>query len=634
MDEYNRIIKVTLSVCFGIALIVYGIGSYLPDSFLWGVNHLAFLRVDMRLLLMAIVLVLGLPFVSERYLNILKIFRGFKRPQKFVFFLVLLVIGATTTAVCYYFRIMTDMYGDARTIIDYLTSNKLTLIDVFRPDQAEPLTGLINQNVAALLQTDIRHAYQLVSSLCGGLFVVAIIAFIRKLNGSMLWKNLFVITFITAGANQLYFGYVEDYTLIYLCALIFCMASWMFFEGEKTLWVMSTAFIVGSRLHVEMILFLPALIYAVIYSNRIRYQHLLKWLEPQRIIFTVATSLIFAVLAYFFYFKAYRYIVADQEEIVRKIFLPIVNYPPPSHHYTLLTLNHASDFIQVILLTVSPASLMIYVTNLVSVRRIEWREPRVLFFGLAALYFLIFNFTVNMILSMPRDWDLLSIAAIPIMFFALALYRKSFEQLLQPKLQKMAVGFGFALGIFSCAFFAINSNADSASQRLEGVGKWIFKSYYFNASYVLNISAKMAPTLDKQIERRVETIQYLLPYASASDQQIGFLYHKLGTAYFEDRQFDRAAENFSKSLERDSANASAVKMLGVIALQTWRFDEGFNIISYYNQNINRDVVRDQRGVDLANYCGQLKSLIAQHADSSTIQRMLNEIYLITSMPAK
>jgi tetratricopeptide (TPR) repeat protein len=629
LEKDNVKINITVLVYFGIVVTIYGVSSFFPDSFLWGVNHLAFFQPMERLIFFLFIIITGLPFISKRYLKVIVEQSQFHVLAKKKFYAIVFILGVIIAYTCYQFRITTDMYGDTRMLVGYLSWKKYTLLDVLNLDNREPLTQMFHQLIASILHIDIKSAFEIVSSVCGGFFIAVVLIFVRGLDGSKLWKLFIFILLITSGTNQLFFGHVEDYTIIYLTIVLFLMLGWMLFTGKKTLTLMLITFVIGSRIHLEMLLLLPALIFATIYTLQFNRPAIKHWLLPARIFLVVSISLVCVAFAYFFYFEAYRYNGTDAHEVLRKIFLPIYNHLPSPHSYTLLSLSHFSDFIQELLLTVSPVAFLILIMGVIFIKRINWREPQTIFFELASFYFLVLNFTVNPALSMPRDWDFLSQAAIPILFLAVTLSQKLFKDVLGNSHQRKIVGVGLALGIFSFSFFYINSNQELASRRLEGIGKWAFKSYYSASTYMLNVSAKMVGNLDEQIQRREEVINDLLPYASKPDLEIGFLYHKLGVAQYTNQKFEQAAFSFQKSLEQDPQNASAIKLLALIALEKWNFDEAERIFRYYNKNINHPNIIDSQGIELEKYCIQLKNLVSSKVDSSIIQNKLEYIFKIT-----
>jgi len=615
----------TLTLFIGICLL-YVISSFYPDSFLWGVNHLAFFEDETKILILLAALLLGLPFSSFWYLRTIKILDNLKKLDKFHLSVLLLIIGVVSAGIFYHFRIGTDMYGDTRTLLSLIASKQYTFSDIFSFADKEPLTRLIHQQIAQVFGLDQKFVFQLMSSICGGIYVIALLLFVRKIQGAVLWKFLIIIISLTAGVNQLFFGHVEDYTLVYLAIIIFLMLAWFIFEGKKVLAWMLIIFLIGVRLHIEMALMLPAFLYVILFTYHNKYPYLKKWMQPKRIMISVFAVMVISILFYFFYFKAYRYDVGDQREILQKIFLPIENWLPPPHKYTLLSLNHLSDVIQQFLFTVSPAVVLIICSSIGCYRYLSWKEPRIIFFILAVFFYFAFDFTINPMLTMPRDWDLLSPAAASVNFLAIALSQQLVGGSKERSDCTFLVGVALTISLLSSTIFFINADEEKAALRLENVGKWTYKSYYYGSSYIINVGEKMIKDVDKQIEHREKTIQDLLPYASKPDINLSLLYYKLGNLYYQKSNFSKASSCFSNALYYDPENASAIKGRGLSAIQLWNFEEALKLFSFYNKEMNKIGVKDTQAARCEQYARELIAMKNAGDEKANIQQRLYEIF--------
>ncbi len=617
-SRHLRYSTLTLFICI---YLLYIISSFYPDSFLWGVNHLAFFEDETKIIILLLAFLLGWPFFSSLYLRAIKILDDLRNLDKFHLSVLLLIIGAVSTGIFYHLRIGTDMYGDTRTLLSLIASKQYTFGDIFSFADKEPLTRLIHQQIARMFGLDQKFVFQLVSSICGGIYVITLLLFVKKIQGVIFWKFLIIIISLTAGVNQLFFGHVEDYTLVYLAIIIFLMLAWFIFEGKRVLGWMTIIFLIGVRLHIEMVLMLPAFLYVILFMYQAKYPQLKKWKQPKRIMISVFAVMVISILFYFFYFKAYRYDVGDQQEILQKIFLPLENWLPPPHEYTLLSLNHLSDVIQQFLFTVSPAVVLIICASVGCYRYLSWKEPRIIFFLLTVFFYFVFDFTINPMLTMPRDWDLLSPAAASVNFLAIALSQQLLDGSKDRADCTFLVGVALAISLLSSTIFFINADEEKAALRLENVGKWTYKSYYFGSAYIINVGEKMIKDIDKQIEHREKTIQDLLPYASKPDINLSLLYYKLGNLYYQHRNFNKASLHYSNALYYDPENASAIKSIGLVALQLWNFEEALKMFSFYNKHI-----KDTQVVKFEQYARGLLEMQNAGVAKVKIQQHLDELY--------
>lgn len=603
------------------------VGANLPTSFLWGMNHLAFLSPVARYAFLVCSLLLTAAFMRTPIARAFESVLLFLAEHRLVRIVTLIAAGAGSAMLFYHFRISTDMYGDSRTLLTLLGGKTYTVADVFRLDitdasdvnYREPLTRYIHQVLSRLTHVELKEMFQIVSSVCGGLFIVTWLSFILSAGVGRNRKDLFLILGLTCGANQLFFGHVEDYTLVYLFIVFFLVLGWRVFDTRKgILPAMLAIFIIGTRLHSAMLFFIPAIIYACCYRLQERYGFL-KWLvQPRMVLFAVALTLAGGYLTYEYYYQADHQVVGDQKERGAKIFLPVSNNLPAPHSYTMLSADHASDFVQVTMLTVSPGAVVICCLGLFFVRRIRWNNPRVIFFGLGAFYFLLFNFTVNPLLTPERDWDLLSLAAMPVTFFAMALSDEWLNSLRNPGFSRLLTGISIGLALLSSAFFVINSDSSMANRRLRSVGIWAFRSYYLGSAYLINVGAKDIADPASQVQERIRDLEAIEPWKSDHDLEYGFLCHKIGDAAFDRRDYDLSARYYLKSLREDPHNASAIKDLAIISMLTWKFNVAESFMSTYNENVNYPEVVDFKGLLLAEAAQYMNYLVSINADSQRI----------------
>ena len=436
-------------------VILYAAASFLPDSPLWGLNHLAFFPGAERIGILLLAIVLLIPKVSSLYLSAAEnLFERVQRTQM-LRSAVTILLGTASMLIFFRLRIVTDIYGDTRTLLSWLSRYHYSLVDLLDPKETEPLTRMIHQSVADWFHLDLKFTFQVVGVLAGGIAVMTYLMAVQYVRGPAPWKLFVLLVGLTAGVNQLYFGHVEDYTLFHLWSLFFLIVLWVSFEGKNVVLLMVASLVVGARLHVEAVFFIPTCIYAVLHASKETSSRVRRWIEPRAIGVFVGSTVVAGTLAYFFYFHADHYVVGDRDEVFKKLFLPMVNFHLPPHSYSLLSWKHVSDWIQEILFTVSPAAVGMFVLAIVFRRRIDWKDPKILCYGLASFYFLLFNMTINPMLTPIRDWDFLSLAADPLTFLAIALSQQIFLMFKEPGDQRTILAIGVALAVISCSIFLV-----------------------------------------------------------------------------------------------------------------------------------------------------------------------------------
>ncbi len=601
-------------------LVLLVFGALFPDSFLWGIHIAAFLPLPFRFGLM--ILLLALPVFSRKYFPYMLKVVPYSARLRAPHYIALCAVAVLGSLVFYSARISTNMYGDTRTLLLILAGKKYTLADVIGWHDFEPLTRYIHQGISFLTGLDQREVYEIASAVMGGFFILLAGWFGLTVDGSPLWKLFILFAAFFAGVNQLFFGYVEDYTPVYLCMFAFLILAWKFFDGKNTLLWMILIFIVGIKLHVEMVLFAPALLYALLTRCGERYNVLKRWYRPGALVAGILVSIGIMAVVYIFVFHAYKFETGDNPEKARKIFLPIFNNLREPHGYTLFSLSHFSDIIQEILLAVSPGILIVIVFSLVNWRFSGWSSPRVVFYTLAVFYFMLFDFTVDPLLTPMRDWDMLALIAPSLTFLGIALAKPWFQSP-HPQAHTL-LGVTMGLALIPLAFFYVNSNEALAADRLRNLGVWGFKSYYSGSAYMVNVGCSLIPDRQQEIAERERIIKQLEPHASKPDFELGFLEYKLGAALLSNRECERAISYFGKALEQDAYNASAVKGLAESLLFTRNFEAAAREIAPLNEGINAAGVNDFEALEVAQVAYFGVYLQSRQASSVVVDNFLEK----------
>jgi hypothetical protein len=267
----------------------------------------------------------------------------------------------------------------------------------------EPLDRLL-----AVLSYDTLHtlgnwgaaqSVALMSCLAGGVFVAALFALAARL-GRTLYDRFFIIAFtLSMGAVQLFFGHVENYTLVTLTMLLFMLASVRYLEGVGPLFVAGLLAAIAVAVHPLAVFLLPALM-SLPFIRTPR--------EPWKNIF-LAVLPGFAFLAGFYVIC--RLLGAPQIVIGfnqygddRSVFLPVLQ---------ALEYRHVRDVIQGLLL-ILPLGVWVIGLDLVRTRPGVHRDPIALFLFINSLSFLAYALFFNQKLDRLMDWDLFAPAALPV----------------------------------------------------------------------------------------------------------------------------------------------------------------------------------------------------------------------------
>ena len=232
-----------------------------------------------------------------------------------------------------------------------------------------------------------RLVYLIVGSAIWSYRIVGIIAGLFYLNGIRLLmrfgasateRAIIALAFLCTAIIQFYFGYVECYGLLHVFTLYYMYFAWKSIQDDRlTIWP-AVFFAFAASSHLSGMSLLPSLIYLYRNGNR--------WVGH-----IAPTLAILIGAAVFFYGKFWQSLV------------PVL--PNETSAYSLLSSDHLRDLLCVLIL-VSPAFFLSLFGK---------RFDRPVVFSLIALAgTALFTICFDPVLGAVRDWDVLSVFALPL----------------------------------------------------------------------------------------------------------------------------------------------------------------------------------------------------------------------------
>ncbi len=607
-------------------LLIYFIASFIPDSWLWGMHQLAFISLSARLMLVAVSsIIIMLPYFPPVIKSIEELSIKITVPQS-VYIGITIAIAILSIFLFDRFRIATDIYGDSRTLLNAMKEHYYTLSDIFFAKESEPLTRLIHQTIASVIGLTTQSAISWGNIVSGGVYIVVLLLFIRSLDSPFLLKATLFILACSLGGVQLFFGYVEDYSYSFVVILLFLILGWQTLHGRNRLWLMLGLLVIGMRLHLVMLFMVPGLIYLFALNRTTKKRNVNTVLSFKIIIMGVIGSLVLGLLMYLFYFQAYSFITMEETERSAKIFLPLVNPLPEPHSYTLFSIGHFSDVIQILFYDLSPGIILILFLSVIFRKKITWRDPKIIFFGLVSLYSILFCITANPLLSFVRDWDLFAFVGLPLLFFAFSIIQSIPDERRESSFLAQICCSSAGLALLSSVFMYINTDSVLVNERVRQAGRSTFKNYYRGSSYMINVAEGSISDIKTQLEKRGETIESLLPYTGKQDYEMANLTSMAGKCALSIKEFSSAEKYFNLSLQYDSLNATALRSIALCKLMQFNINGASDVIDYYNLQINEPDVNDSKALLLAGFTNYIRYLNSLGADSTMIHERLESFY--------
>jgi hypothetical protein len=399
----------------GIIILAHALTMYVAPAFMWGVHFYHFYPAWIGWVLALLSLTLLIPVVGEYvYLRLEALAQKINRPfvgwgENKVFSLLSLL----SIPLFWLFRTKLHLLGDGMFRISDLPQGKIHLqewLDAF-------IHLIFYRGMLKLFPSwTPEFTYSVISVLCGGLFVFLTLK-LSSLLGKSSFGKIFIFSFlITLGSVQLFFGYVESYSILQVVILAYIFFSARYLLGKSNLIPALLLLMISVGLHTTSLIFAPSFIYLLLKKNsragKIHTEEGSKT-KPSLNALTVIALILSSVIILFWVQR----VATGLEKTGKGIFiLPLVN--KANYPFGLFSLAHLSEFANQLLL-LSPLGISLMVLFLLF--RIRFGKsflgqsphpkhiPRVdgllnflilaVIFGL--IYLFVFNFTLG-----SADWDL------------------------------------------------------------------------------------------------------------------------------------------------------------------------------------------------------------------------------------
>ena len=549
--------KVVLFACAFIILI-HAVASFFPKEKLWGINQLAYVSFIPRWIIIILALFILVPKVNKILYDV---FAGFfnlvgknlkriNRYYKYAFFSLVSLI------LFWVFKAKTHLLGDG-----YLRGSEIMAGMQF--SVTEPLDFYLHALAYKFLKLDGYQIYTLLSCLAGACFVFLALWLSHLLGKENKEKVFAFMILVSMGSVQLFFGYVESYTLVYVGTITYLLFSLLFLKGKCSLFFPSLALFFSISLHISAIYLLPSLIYLCMVKSK-REERTSDFKSA----FSVSLILLVVGVGFF--------ILSTQN--------PGKASPAPyfislsgsqKDPYSLFSFAHLVDMINEQFL-ISPIGIVLWLLMaLLLVRRINLKDGIVIFFIIVIFFSFVFALVVDPKLGYARDWDLFSSTALG--YTLLGIYL-GFDYLRQAKIKKLNY---MILALASTALFStlpwiyVNAQEDKAVERFKALldvdversayGHEIL-AYYYRYQRLIN---KEAEEWGKALSI-VKNERYAM--------NLGRSYGKLG-------RHQEALAMFEKAIQMNPDFAESYYNLGISLAYIGKYDEAKN---QYQMAINKD----------------------------------------------
>ena len=279
----------------------------------------------------------------------------------------------------------------------------------------------------------VEFSYQVLSSLSGAVFVALLLVFARALLASKGYATFFA-GIATAGLMQLFFGDVENYSLVTTLLLVYFFAGYLYLNGRATLLVPSATLGLAIAFHLLSAFLLLSLAY--LYLLALRRRGVGAILAP-------ASALILLPLAVLLFFTSRELIpmatIDNSNAFGQGGNLQRFATPSLLYHSQIVSL----------LLLLFPATVL--VVPLLAFRRVAGNQFNT-FLAVGAGTMLVYMFVWRSGLGVYNDWNLYAPAALPLAI----LFWRNFAPIDMPKKARLTAALLLTSAAHSYAWIAGN----------------------------------------------------------------------------------------------------------------------------------------------------------------------------------
>ncbi|NIM96580.1 MAG: tetratricopeptide repeat protein [candidate division Zixibacteria bacterium] len=541
--------KIICGGCF-LLISIHLVASYFPSQRLWGVNLLYYVPPSMRWILVISSLLVLIPYVNRGLGGFLSRVSGsmasrFKRLNKYYKYGFFSLIGG---AAFWMFKVKTYLLGDS-----FVRAREIDMGGKF--SFTAPLDFLVHLKVARLSGWDAFQTYAILSVLSGTAFVFLVLLLADMIGKDGKERFLISAVILTMGANQLFFGYVETYSLLYLTTFVYILLCLSYLNNRGGLVFPLLSFLVAVGLHLSAVTLLPSFLYLIFSRRSVQDKSGKEESKLFRPVLFAATVL--AVGAGFLLLQKYN---LEKSGLGYFLIFPLGS---GESSYSLFSFAHLLDLFNHQLL-VSPVGVVILLTAVWAFpRRISIKDGTVGFLVVLSVCTLAYAFLVDPKLGYGRDWDLFAFSGLGYTVLGLYLLLKRGGVRKTDSLRYAALTLLFASLISTVPWIYVNAREDSAVARFEHLLKLDVKRSGYGRE-TLAMHYNMRGQWQKEIEQWEKAI--------AVTNSARYM-NNLAAVYNQRQRYDLALKYLERSLEVDSTFDYTHFSMGDVLSRLGRYQE-------------------------------------------------------------
>ncbi len=445
------------------------------DARLWGLNHLAFYSLPVRLAALALMALAFVPAVARVAFGALTKFPdalagGGSRSTMIIF-----IVSIASVVLFYQFRSATLLLGDGQLLAkSFEASYQGHATVIMRSARAILANDSISPGMTLLYYWTVKVAVVVFKQtpaegmrwlpcMLGGVFIFFFLRLVRDAPLSNALKVWLLVLGLFTTSVQLFFGYVENYSAILILLAMYVSACFLVIHRRSALWVPIVLLAVSVFTHIQSILFAPSLIFLMAWQlAKGRRRVVLRSGVPVLMVLTGAAA-----------------IIARAGNIPGDFYLPLT---ADNESYGIISPGHLGDLLNeaMMLLPIALVALAVWwagrkaahqPTNVTSGNEwfampVEWQ-----YVALMVVPCLMYMTLFKPEIGMARDWDLFtmtSVALVPLVLLIVNRYSKA-AQLSGAAMARVSAPALVMAAVMGIGWFGVNASGDRTGNRFEAI---------------------------------------------------------------------------------------------------------------------------------------------------------------------
>ena len=420
-----------------------------PDA-LWGVDFLFYLPTSVRALFVLFAVLLFIPGFRRQIRACMRplplVIWGEGRSVRITRILILLIALAAFVSL----SSARHFLGDGYHVLEKLDAADWH--DAYRAPFTYAVLGALHR-LGSVLWESAENTYRVYSYVSGILYVLLCFPVAAALGKNALGRSIVLVFLLTAGYIQQFFGYVENYALYLPVLLLYLFLGQRTREARVPLFAPALVMGVMLALHKSLAVFGPSLFYLAYLDYRRERGSIQPWKNLANILAALCCVLLTKVVFLRICgigFEAYFTGMSGADV------LPVFAEPGYYAQYRIFSLEHLVDFINLQLISAPAACMAVFIGR----KRLLGRHT---FLAICTAIPLFFTFIAKANLGAFRDWDILSLPALPLTLWAATMLLERIRD--GEKLFHIAFLICGATALHTSLWIGVNAGAEPAEAR-------------------------------------------------------------------------------------------------------------------------------------------------------------------------